>query len=137
MRKKLKSLVVIIGMVMLLAAAITFNHLTGKKPFRHLQSSDIKSATVQLTPPDVIVEVEDINKLAELLQDIVIYKKDNSYTEYCGQSVMFTIELNDGICTKITAYNPFVIIDGVGYKCEYGSCEALNVFGNHLLDEVD
>ena len=137
MRKKLKSLVVIIGLVMLLAAAIIFNHLTGKKPFRHLRSSDIKSATVQLTPPDVIVEVEDINKLAELLQDIVIYKKDNSYTEYCGQSVMFTIELNDGICTKITAYNPFVIIDGVGYKCEYGSCEALSVFGNRLLDEVD
>ena len=137
MRKKLKSLVVIIGLVMLLAAAIAFNHLTGKKPFRHLQSSDIKSATVQLTPPDVIVEVEDINKLAELLQDIVIYKKDNSYTEYCGQSVMFTIELNDGICTKITAYNPFVIIDGVGYKCEYGSCEALSVFGKRLSDEVD
>ena len=30
-------------------------------------------------------------------------------------------------------YNPFIIIDGIGYKCKYEPCEALNHYANELM----
>ena len=39
----------------------------------------------------------------------------------------------DGTVTDVTAYNPFLIIDGTGYRTAYGPCEALNRFANELL----
>ena len=34
-------------------------------------------------------------------------------------------------------YNPFLVIDGVGYKTKYEPCEALNHYANRLLEEED
>ena len=31
-------------------------------------------------------------------------------------------------------YNPFLIIDGVGYKTKYEPCQALNSYANELLN---
>ncbi len=41
----------------------------------------------------------------------------------------------DGTPTEIMEYNPFFVIDGVGYKTEYEPCEALNRYANGLLNE--
>ena len=41
--------------------------------------------------------------------------------------------MTDGTQTSIMAYNPFLVIDGVGYKTEYGPCEKLNDYANKLL----
>ena len=60
-------------------------------------------------------------------------EKDNSYTEYAGQAVIFTLSLADGSQVEIIAYNPFIIIDGIGYKCKYEPCEALNHYANELM----
>lgn len=68
----------------------------------------------------------------EILHEVVIYKEDNSYTEYAGQGVLFEITKTDGTITRIIAYNPFVIIDGVGYKTKYEPCEQLNWLGNNI-----
>jgi hypothetical protein len=38
---------------------------------------------------------------------------------------------------QITAFYPFVIIDGVGYKCKYEPCEALNNYANELRNVID
>ena len=38
---------------------------------------------------------------------------------------------------KTTAFNPFIIIDGIGYKCKYEPCEALNNYANRLLTDND
>ena len=62
-----------------------------------------------------------------------VYNKDNSYTEYAGQAVIFTLSLADGSQVEIIAYNPFIIIDGIGYKCKYEPCEALNHYANELM----
>lgn len=74
-------------------------------------------------------------ELVEYLKDVVIYKKDNSYTEYAGQGVTFTLTMSDGTQTQIMAYNPFLVIDGVGYRTKYEPCEALNNYANRLLDD--
>lgn len=107
---------------------------SGRKPYRDLTGDDIASATVQLIPPDTTLLVEDTDALAALLRDVVIYDEDASYTEYAGQAVIFTLTMADGSQTTIMAYNPFLVIDGVGYQTKYAPCEALNAYANRLLN---
>ena len=109
----------------------------GTKPYQDLTAADITSATVLLQPPDQTLRVEEPDRLIELLQDVVIYEEDNSYAEYAGQAVTIQLTMSDGTQTDITAYNPFLIIDGIGYRTEYESCEALNRYANELLDSGD
>lgn len=106
----------------------------GNKPFKDLTSAKISSATIHLVPPDKTIQVEDINEVVELLRDVVIYNKDNSYTEYDGQGVTFTLTMTDGTQTDIMAHNPFLVIDGIGYKTKYEPCEALSSYANELLN---
>ena len=42
-----------------------------------------------------------------------------------------------GTQTKITAFNPFFVINGVGYRTKYEPCNALNSYANRLLNERD
>lgn len=107
----------------------------GKKPYKDLDAAEVVSATVRLTPPDKTIEIEDIQELVEYLNDVTIYQEDNSYTEYDGQGVTFTLTLSDGTQTEIMAYNPFLVIDGVGYRTKYDPCEALNEYANRLLSD--
>lgn len=109
--------------------------VSGKKPFKDLEPSEIVSATVRLTPPDRTIQIEEIEELTGYLNDVVIYNEDNSYTEYSGQGVAFTLKLADGTQTEVMAYNPFFVIDGVGYKTKYEPCQALSAYANRLLND--
>lgn len=112
-----------------------FPELSGRRPFKDMDGADILSATVELMPPDVELEVSDTEKLAELLRQVVIYRQDDSYRDYAGQAAVFTLSMDDGTVVEITEYTPFVIIDGVSYKAKYEPCEALNSYANTLLGE--
>ena len=105
--------------------------------FRGLEAADIAEAAVLVGPPDVTLELEgaEIGTLAELLGDVRITRPDQSYTEYAGQTVLFTLTMTDGTKTSVGAFNPFLIIDGTGYRTAYEPCEALNRFANELLRE--
>ena len=105
----------------------------GTKPYQDLTAEEILSATVQLQPPDKTLQVEELDRLVELLRDVVIYEEDDSYTEYGGQAVTVQLTMRDGTQTRITEYSPFLIIDGTGYRTEYEPCEALNRYANELL----
>ncbi len=122
-------------MCILLAAAVVigFAIFDGKKPYKDLDATQIASVTVHLTPPDTTVQIIDIEEFVAYLKDVVIYNQDNSYTEYNGQGVTFTLTMADGTQINIMAYNPFLVIDGVGYKTKYGPCEALSNYANMLL----
>ncbi len=122
-------------MCILLAAAVVigFAIFDGKKPYKDLDATQIASVTVHLTPPDTTVQIIDIEEFVAYLKDVVIYNQDNSYTEYNGQGVTFTLTMADGTQINIMAYNPFLVIDGVSYKTKYGPCEALSNYANMLL----
>lgn len=107
----------------------------GERPFRDLDAAQIASAQVQLLPPDRTVEIADTAELAALLQAAVVYEQDDSYTEYAGQAVIITLTMADGAQREIMAYNPFLVIDGVGYRTKYAPCEALNGYANGLLTD--
>ncbi len=129
----------LIGLICILLTGaivfVVFEDRKPKKPFGNLKASDMKSATVCLSPPGKTIQITELEELADCLNDIIIYNKDNSYNEYNGQAVVFTLVMADGTPTEIMEYNPFFVIDGVGYKTEYEPCEALNRYANGLLNE--
>lgn len=104
------------------------------QPFQNLRGEDIASASVELLPPGETVEVKDLEELASILREAVVYQKDNSYSQYAGQAVTFTLTMTDGTERSVMAYNPFLVIDGVGYRTEYEPCQALNAYANRLLE---
>jgi hypothetical protein len=106
----------------------------GTKPFRDLSVLEISGISVKLSPPDVTFELTDseIEEVVEILHTIIIYNEDNSYRNYAGQGVIITITKTDGTQMKTTAFNPFFIIDDVGYKTKYEPCEKLNSWANEL-----
>ena len=137
--KTTKRLIIVFTCILLLGIVVfTFifsPKIFGKAPFRNLDSSEIEYATVRLTPPDKTIQIMEKDELAGYLNDVLIYNKDDSYTEYSGQGVIFTLTMSDGTQTEIMAYNPFLVIDGVGYRTKYEPCEALNRYANRLLND--
>lgn len=128
----MKNIGIIIIVILIVGFGLT--SVIGRKPFKQLDAESVESATVHLIPPDVTVEIEDIDRFAELLQDVVIYNIHPFPLFYFGQGVTYTVVFKDGTETKISACNPIVTIDGVRYKCKYEPCEALNEFGNSFID---
>ena len=124
----------VLAILLTLAAGLLF---WGRRPFRGLEAADIAAATVLVAPPDVTLELDagEIETLADLLADVRITRPDQSYSEYAGQTVLFTVTMADGTAANVTAYNPFLIIDGTGWRTAYAPCEALNRFANELLRE--
>ena len=122
-----------------LAAAVILAALTatvliarGKMPYQDLKASEVVSAAVRLSPPDETVPIADPEELVALLKEVVIYREDDSYTEYSGQAVTFTLTMADGSQEEITAYSPFLIVNGTGYRAKYEPCEQLNRYANQL-----
>ncbi len=132
--KKRTMIVSLIGILSAMIIISVFAVVSGRKPYKNLETVQIISAEVQLSPPNITIQITEIKELVDLLKDVVIYHEDNSYTEYDGQAVTFTLVMADGTQTSIMAYNPFLVIDGVGYKTKYEPCEALNHYANMLLE---
>ena len=133
---KKKALISVLTCISVIGTVMMVYYAVGrKKPFKDLEPSEIVSATVRLTPPDTTIQIEEIGELTGYLNEVVIYNKDNSYTEYSGQGVIFTLILSDGTQTEVMAYNPFFVINGVGYKTKYEPCQALSAYANRLLND--
>ena len=130
--KKVWFIIAVVALTLIVSVMlITFR---GRKPLKNIE---LVSATVRLMPPDKTIQIKDLDKLEDLLEDIVIYNRDNSHSKYAGQAAVFSVTLLDGSQMEVTAYNPFVIMDGVGYKCKYEPCEELNDFANELLNDSE
>ena len=136
MRKR-TMIIPLICILLLAFTMIIFVFVSGRKPYKDLEAAQIVFAAVQLSPPDKTIQITETKELVDLLKDVVVYNKDNSYTDYSGQGVTFTLVMIDGTQTSIMEYNPFLVIDGVGYKTKYEPCEALNHYANRLLEEED
>lgn len=136
MRKR-TMIIPLICILLLAFTMIIFVFVSGRRPYKDLEAAQIVSATVQLSPPDKTIQITETKELVDLLKDVVVYNKDNSYTDYSGQGVTFTLVMIDGTQTSIMEYNPFLVIDGAGYKTKYEPCEALNHYANRLLEEED
>jgi hypothetical protein len=107
------------------------------KPFTSLKMDDVEKIELLAQPPNTLVEITDrkhLQELIDILHEVVIYKKDNSWNDYAGQFVQYKITNNNGDIITIGAFNPFLIIDGVGYKTKYQPCEDLNKLAYKVID---
>ena len=132
---KRKSLLICLGgLAALLAAVLLWPFVIGTRPFKDLTAGDIQSVTVELYPPDAqfTLTPEEVERLVPLLNDVVVYEKDDRYREYSGQLCLFTLTLADGTQTTVGAYNPALYVNDVCRRTKYGPCEALNHFANTL-----
>ncbi len=125
---------IITSVCILFVCIVLISVAAGDRPYKNLDASQIAAATVRLIPPDKTIQITEMEELVSYLRDVVIYREDNSYTEYDGQGVIFTLTMSDGTQTEIMAYNPFLVIDGVGYETKYEPCEVLNNYSNRLLN---
>ena len=102
--------------------------------FKQLKNSDIERAFVYILPEDVYAELDnnEISELISLLNESKTYLKDDSYGEYYGQSITYTIIKKDKTKIEIKPFNPFLIIDGNGFITDYNNCEELQQLGNNI-----
>lgn len=132
---KKKVLVTALCALVLAGGVLAKLYLIGTKPLRGLTIEEVTSATVELYPPDATLELtqEEIKELVPILNRVVSYRRDDTYRESSGQAVIFALTKTDGTQLRVQAYNPFIIIDGEGYRTKYGPCEELSQLGNDLL----
>lgn len=107
-----------------------------RKPFANLSASEVVSAELFIIPPNETIKLdnkEDIAKLTDILNKIVIYRQDDSGREYAGQLVQATITLESGETHTIGAYGSFLFLNGKCYRTKYKPSEKLNAFGNRIL----
>jgi hypothetical protein len=105
--------------------------------FKQLSAGDIDNVTLSAYPPGKSVELtkDQIDKMLSLLGDVTLYEEDNSYNEYGGHWVQFDITLKNEEQLSLAVFNPFFIINRNGYRAEYESCQALDVFANSIIAE--
>lgn len=134
---KKKILIPVLCALALAGGVLAKLYLIGARPLRDLTAGKVTAATVELYPPDATLELtqEEIEELVPILDRVVTYRRDDTYGEYDGQAVIFTLTKIDGTQLRVQAYNPFIVIDGEGYRTKYGPCEDLNQLGNDLLRE--
>lgn len=131
---KKKIIIVSAIILILIVSFIVITNFVGRKPFKDLDVSDIKNITINFLPPDETIVVDDKAELVSLLNNMVIYNRVSSPTEF-GQAIVFDIEKNDGTKLKINSFgNKFLFIDGVAYRAEYDSSEALSSYANNLAN---
>ena len=134
--KKRKTVLILTAVLILAALLAVFaaRSLIGSKPFEDLEASDIQEASVEFLPPGdtITLDRNEIEKLTDILNDVIIYRRDGSYRNYNGQSVIFTIIKTDGSQVTVNAFNPFLVINDTGYRTEYEFCGELASFGNSL-----
>ncbi|MGI6181652.1 MAG: hypothetical protein ACOYIE_06205 [Agathobaculum sp.] len=134
----MKKKVIIAAVAIVCAVAAGLFVFRGQRPYRDLKASHVVSAAVRLSPPDQTIPIAeaDMEELVSYLNEVVIYNEDQSYTEYAGQAAIFTLQMADGTREEIAAYNPFVVINGTGYRTKYEPCEKLNRYANKLLNRA-
>ena len=100
----------------------------GDKPLEALTADKIVSAQVDRQPPDESVNITDISGLVKCLRSATVYEQDDSYREYNGQSITYTLTMEDGTQKTVMVYSPFIVIEGIGYQAKERSCRQLSYF---------
>lgn len=138
MRKKTVWLFCGAAIAVLIVAALCIGG--GNRPFRSIKADEIAAIDITARPPDVtrrITDAAEIEKITNVLKSVVIYQESAEWREYAGQAMEFCLTMHSGGQVTLVAYNPFLIIDGQGYRTRYEPCEELSRLGNGLIDGIE
>ena len=109
------------------------------KPLEDLKAEDIVSADIWLAPPDTTITISEGDDLAELvvlLNDVVLYKQDDTGRLQDGQLASVTVAKTDGSTVSVGAYGDYMYYNGVCYQAKYEPSNALNTFCNSFYKEL-
>lgn len=135
MRKKT---ILLATLLIVLALVFIITMVLGARPFKKLSADEVASISVFAIPPEVTVLVEDrsqIQEIVRIINKVKTYEKSEEWREYSGQYVSFTLTMESGEQLEIAAYNPFIVINGQGYKTKYEPCQELNAIANKIIQQ--
>ena len=94
----------------------------------------VKAITVSVNPPGTTIELgeSEQGKTLELMRNVVIQEQDDSYTEYDGQCVQYTLVMQSGETHIVSFFNPFVVVDDTGYRADCDACTGLSEIGSDI-----
>ena len=132
---KRKRAAVISGIIVILLIVLAYFFFP-LKPLASLDMADVEEIHVFAVPPEqeVILRQEEIEKAVNLLREIKVYQPGYIANSTIGQYVKLSIIKTDG--TKIEIANEgnvIISINGVSYRAEYVSAEAVSSFVNDIL----
>ena len=134
--KKGKKLLIIAVVILAIASAILGWLLCSARPFEAITVNDIQEVKVYAIPPDaeVVLSEAEVESVIPLLQNLKVSKPGYKVFALAGQTVRITIQKNDGSIIEISNVgNVQIIIDGISYRADYESAEAINNFANKVL----
>jgi len=95
-----------------------------KTPYSELTASEVEGITLIYGIHSYELSEGEIAELIPLIQKLVIYERDDSWREYDGCSFTdIEVRKKDGVAFTLHFMNPFILIDGKGYRCEYKPCD--------------
>ena len=136
-KHKGKIIVTVICGLMVIAGVVMYQMNKGTKPLKDLSMDDVESISMSMYLSSVTIELDEdeMERVVELLREIAVYEEDETYGEYNGMPITFWLKASDGSVRNINIGAPFVVIDGVGYRAKYDSCEALDQYANSLMSK--
>lgn len=93
---KRKRLMIVIGFFVILGIAVLI--VSGRKPYKNLEASDIVSATVHLIPPDKTIQITDIS----FPSPFSVYQCVSDKGSYsCCDLVYQTLDIDSATCRNL------------------------------------
>lgn len=124
--------------VIVLISFLLINEFWPRKPFADLKQDDVLSVDVSFgTYPNYPISKIDQEKLVRLLQTVTVTKKSDAYKQLSAKSYgnIFILHLSTDSDTSIESFSPYLIIDGIGYKCN--DKDTLNAMSDMFASYID
>lgn len=136
--KKLSVIFIGVICLLLLVATLVLYNRSGKKPYAKISREDITEVSVVFGAyePYKLTE-QETDRFLELLREIIIYQRDDTYVEYDGVGCggYFCVKMKNGKELNLTPGNPFFIINKKGYRTEYKPCDKLSQFHDEIMEK--
>ena len=105
----------------------------GTRPLEGLRAEEVQRVTVSRYPNlETELTAEETARLVPLLNALTVYRKDPTWRDYSGDPPVFTLDLTDGTTLVVFPYNPFVVINGTGYRADRKGMKNLSDFARAI-----
>lgn len=128
MKKKRLYGIALFPLVITLSLAFLFFQKQSEPSLDSFNAGDIDHIDViHGGKPIGALSTEDQELLMTYLQELELGKPDPNYWDYDGIiGQMFLLHMTNGDTINVAASSPFLIVDDVGYPCDYDICHAIS-----------
>jgi hypothetical protein len=109
----------------------------GETPFANLSAEDVASVEITLMPGSskLFEDEATIEEIVDILQRIKVNERGEPLESlgFNGQSVYYTLLMEDGEKHVISSFAGYIGIDGVSYHSDSRSADAMSSFANNAL----